>query len=403
MKNLFAKFALIFAICIAITLSACASAPITQNKIEPQQDLQPKQQSEQTQSPVTQATQNKNVSKEQVQVAQNETIEPIITNTVALDSVKLDSVKKDTEQVAIDPYLVIPEMITQIFDHANMLFKNGLTDSATAYIERLRIIKPLWIEWESKADSLLQKFGKIRAKESKEFESIVLQIQNMNLAQADYGLVSQMVDSLIALSPGDSLENWAKLQKFTAYNNTLKKAKIEFEKIKDLADNQAQFSEAISKANILLMRYRDFEDTLHIQDLISRIQVLSANADSSATAYWEKNSPEQALAKADSLIQQNKFDMAHELLKKLKFSKLRKEATEKSIQLADTYCTHQRKATSQLFSRAQKQKDISKKSELLQNAIIALDKCLENYPETTQSQKVIENKSFLQSELQKLQ
>lgn len=399
MKNLFAKFVLTFAICIAITLSACASAPITQNKIElePQQNLQSKQ-IEQVQNPETQATQNKNVSKEQVQVAQNETIEPIATNIVALDSVK-----KDTEQVVIDPYLVIPEMITQIFDHANMLFENGLTDSATAYIERLRIIKPLWIEWEAKADSLLQEFGKIRAKESKEFESIVLQIQNMNLAQADYGLVSQMVDSLIALSPGDSLENWAKLQKFTAYNNTLKKAKIEFEKIKDLADNQAQFSEAISKANILLMRYRDFEDTLHIQDLISRIQNLSAKADSNATAYWEKNSPEQALAKADSLIQQSKFDIANELLKKLKFSKLRKEAIEKSIQLADTYCTHQRKATSQLFSRAQKQKNVSKKSELLQDAIIALDKCLENYPETTQSQKVIENKSFLQSELQKLQ
>ena len=300
-----------------------------------------------------------------------------------------------------DPYTEIPALIQSIFDYADALYKAGYTDSATAYLERFRVIKPLWAQWETKADSMLNEFGKTRAEKAKAFEPMVFQIQNMNRASSDYGLVAETADSLIALAPGDSLTQWAKSQKELAYKNTLAKAKKEYAAIKALADNQAQFAEAEKQAVTFQMRYRDFEEALQIQALIDHIRELAQSNDAAAAKYWESNDPAQALAKADSLLQKEKFTEAKELLNKLKSSKLRKEAVERYTKLADAYCTKQRKATSQTFAKAQKQKDAAKKKKLLQEAIAPLDKCLTEYPENPQKQKVIENKQFLEKELAK--
>ena len=306
-----------------------------------------------------------------------------------------------TNATISDPYTAIPAIVQSIFDYANTLYQAGYTDSASAYLERFRVIKPLWEQWESKADSMLNEFGKTRAEKAKAFEPMVFQIQNMNRANSDYGLVAQTADSLIALAPGDSLTQWAKAQKSVAYKNTLTKAKKEYATIKDLADNQAQFAEAEKQALTFQMRYRDFENDLHIQALIDHIRELAQANDAAATKYWESHDPAQALAKADTLLQKEKFSEAKELLMKLRASKLRKEANELYTKLADAFCTKQRKTTSQTFAKAQKQKDAAKKKKLLQDAIAPLDKCLTEYPDNPQKQKVIENKQFLEQELGK--
>lgn len=300
-----------------------------------------------------------------------------------------------------DPYIEFPALAEQVFLHADTLYKQGFIDSATAYLERFRIIKPLWNQWESHADSLLNEYGKIRANKAKAFEPLVMQIQNMNRAQAAYSLVLESVDSLLSLSPGDSLVIWANYQKEIAYKNTLEKAKKEYATIKSLALDQAQFAKAQEQALVLQMRYRDFEDSLHIQVLINEIQKLAQANDSIAASYWEKNDPAIALLKVDSLLKTEKFEQAKILIEKLKASKLRKEAVEKYQELADVYCTQLRKKTSQIFSKAQKQKDAEKKRTLLQEAIAPLEKCLAEYPEYSQKQKVIENKEFLQKEIKK--
>jgi len=304
-----------------------------------------------------------------------------------------------TGAVIADPYTAIPAIVQSIFDYANTLHKAGYTDSASAYLERFRVIKPLWEQWESKADSMLNEFGKIRTEKAKAYEPMVFQIQNMNRANSDYGLVAETADSLIALAPGDSLTQWAKAQKGVAYKNTLAKAKKVYASIKDLADNQAQFAEAEKQAVKFQMRYRDFENELHIQALIDYIRELMQANDAEAAKYWESHDPAQALAKADTLLQKEKFGEAKELLNKLKSSKLRKEANELYTKLADAYCTKQRKTTSQVFAKAQKQKDAAKKKKLLSEAIAPLDKCLTEYPDNPQKQKVIENKQFLEKEM----
>ena len=301
----------------------------------------------------------------------------------------------------LDPYTAFPAFVSRVFAHADSLYVQGLTDSASAYLQRFRIIKPLWATWEAQADSMLNEFGKTRAEKAKAFEPYVLTIQNMNRVQAAYSMVKETADSLIALAPGDSLVNWANGQMQVAYKNTIAKAKKEYASIKALADDHAQFKEAAQKANELQMRYRDFEKELQIQALIDYIAGLIAANDEEATKYWQSHDPAQALAKADTLIKASKFAEAKDILNKLKSSNLRKEAGEKYQELANTFCNAQRKATSQIFAKAQKQKDAAKKKKLLQDAIEPLDKCLTEYPEYAQKQKVVDNKSFLEKELAK--
>ncbi len=306
-----------------------------------------------------------------------------------------------TSQYPPDPYMAFPALVDEVFAFADSLYRAGFTDSATAYLERFRVIKPLWLQWEKRADSLLNEFGKTRAEKSKQFDPMVLRIQNMNRAQSAYSLVKEAADSLIVLNPGDSLVAWAGEQKKIAYSNTLQKARRDLAEIRALAEGRAEFNAAQEKLKEFQLRYRDFEDSLQTAALAARIHELAAVADSVAKNYWASHDPAQALAQADTLKNQEKFPEAKDLLNKLMFSNLRQQALEKYNALADAYCNKQRKITSQLFTKAQKQKDPQNKKSLLQDAIDSLDNCLVEYPDYSQKQKVIDNKDFLQKELAK--
>ena len=306
-----------------------------------------------------------------------------------------------TQARTLDPYTAFPALAESVFAFADSLYHAGYTDSATAYLERFRIIKPLWLQWEKRADSLLNEFGKTRAEMAKQFDPLVLKIQNMNRAQAAYSLVKESADSLVALSPGDSLVAWAGEQKKIAYSNTLQKARRDLAEIRALAEGRAEFNAAQEKLKEFQLRYRDFEDSLQTAALAARIAELAAVADSVAKNYWASHDPAQALAQADTLKNQEKFPEAKDLLNKLMFSNLRQQALEKYNALADAYCNKQRKVTSQLFTKSQKQKDEQNKKSLLKDAIDSLDNCLVEYPDYSQKQKVLDNMEFLKKELAK--
>lgn len=301
----------------------------------------------------------------------------------------------------IDPYTAFPTLAEGVFAHAEALYKAGLADSAVAYLQRFRIIKPLWMQWESKADSMIFEFDKTRMARLKQYEPLVFEIQNMNRAKSSYSMVVQTADSLIAMAPGDSLSSWAEGQKQVAYKNTLAKAQKEYAEIKALAEDKAQFAEADKRAHAFQMRYRDFEDVLHIQALVDHIQDLMHATDPAAMKFWESHDPAKALAEADAAIKAGKYSEAKATLNKLKASKLRKEATAKTQELADAYCNAKRKETSVIFAKAQKQTEPAKKRELLQQAIEPLDKCLSEYPNNSQKKKIIDNKQFLEKEIAK--
>lgn len=333
---------------------------------------------------------------------------PTVTRTIS-DTIRLSAPDCDSKHftgcaipTTLDPAKAFPALANYVFNYADTLYKAGLADSAASYLSQFSVIKPLWDEWQSKADSSLKKYSALREERAKEYESLVLQIQNMNRVRAAYSMVAETADSLITqLAPGDSLANWAKKQKQIAYDNTLKKAQKEFDAIKAIADNQANFEEAKKKTQEFIIRYRDFAEPLQIQAFLDHLESIAQSIDEASVKYWEKHDPAEALAQVDSLIEKGNYAKAKTLLKKLMASKLRKEANEKYQVLADTFCNKQRKATSQFFSKAQKQNDEAKKKKLLQDAIDSLEKCLEEYPETSMRKKVEDNKKFIEKELAK--
>ena len=419
MNRLIPLFATLF------LLAACAgTAPATQPAEESATSSAPAATSTQSTQPQQQAAQPQQSATQPAQPSEQQTAQQsgILFNSQQLDSYRLATPENipsaegyaatssatlaivDTaanQAKTLDPYTAFPALVDEVFAFADSLYHAGYTDSATAYLERFRVIKPLWLQWERRADSLLNEFGKTRAEKSKQFEPLVLKIQNMNRAQSAYSLVAESADSLVALNPGDSLVAWAGEQKKIAYTNTLQKARRDLAEIRALAEGRAEFNAAQKKLKEFQLRYRDFEDSLQTAALAARIQELAAVADSVAKNYWATHDPAQALAKADTLKNQEKFPEAKDLLNKLMFSNLRQQALEKYNALADAYCNKQRKLTSQLFTKAQKQKDPQNKKALLQEAIDSLDNCLVEYPDYSQKQKVVDNKNFLQKELAK--
>lgn len=340
-----------------------------------------------------------------VKTAEPDTTKDTVAVIPAAPVTRVDTViiyqKDTTTALPPDPYQDFPALANNVFTHADTLYKQGKVDSAVTYLQRFRIIKPLWNQWENTADSLLQEYGKTNVEQAKQYEPLVLQIKNMNRVQTAYSIVAETADSLISLMPGDSLTRFAQEQKQIAYNNTLKRAQKEMATIRQMAEERAQFAEAEQRAIDFQMRHRDFEDDLKTQELIDYIRSLAQSTGSEAAKYWDSHDPAEALAQANELIEAKKFKQAKDLLIKLQASNLRKEAIDKYVELADAYCNTQRKETSQLFAKAQKQKSEDKKKELLQKAIAPLDKCLSEYPETSQKQKVLDNKSFLEKELSK--
>ncbi len=299
----------------------------------------------------------------------------------------------------VDPYTAIPNIVDEVFDFANTLFQANAVDEAVSYLQKFRIMKPLWNEWQTRADSMLNVYGMSNAERAKQYEPMVLEIKNMNRVNAAYSLVAATADSLIAMAPGDSLVNFAKDQKRIAYKNTLAKALKEKTQILSLAEAKARFEEALKQANEFKMRYRDFENELQIEKMIAYIQGLQNSISEEDKKYWEKNDPEKALAEVDTLIEKKSYAKAKTLVEKLKASKLRQQAAEKYQKLADAVCTDKRKAASQLYSQATKQKKAEKKKELLLKAIGDLNACSDEYPEYEKIKTVMDNIIFLKKEL----
>lgn len=309
------------------------------------------------------------------------------------------SESKPLTLVPVDPYTAVPNIISDILNYADTMFKQGNIDGAVAYLQRFRVLKPLWNEWVDRADSLLNVFGMSNAERAKQFEPLILEIKNMNRVNAAYSLVAEAADSLIALAPGDSLINFAKQQKDIAYKNTIGKALNEKTAILALAEGKALFDEALKKANEFKMRYRDFENELQIDKMIGYIQRLENSISDEDKKYWEKNDPEKALAEVDTLIEKKSYAKAKVLVERLKASKLRQQAAEKYQKLADVVCTEKRKYASQQYAKATKQKNAEKKKQILQEAIGALNACSDEYPEYEKIKTVMDNIIFLKKEL----
>lgn len=115
--------------------------------------------------------------------------------------------------------------------------------------------------------------------------------------------------------------------------------------------------------------------------------------------FWQSNDPQKSLEQAQKWIAEKNYSKARTLLIKLNSSILRQKALEQMDVLAESFCNEERKKTSVLFQASQKAPNEIQKKKKLADAINGLNRCLEQYPEYSQKEKVINNRQFLENEL----
>lgn len=324
----------------------------------------------------------------------------LIQKEPVLDTIKttIDTVAKTSPKI-VDPYKAVPTLIEDILMRADTLLSRGESDSAAFYLERFIVLKPLWNEWQNHAQEIYARTKKTQGERAEEFKSLTLQIINMNSAGSAFDLVKTFTDSLISMNPGDSLVQWAQKQKQKSYQKNLDKALQEKKKILTAANESGRFKDAQEPIQKLKARYYYFEDTLKLVATLEQLQALDEEVSKDDQLYWRSHDPEAALTQAQKLVSEKKFAQAQRLLIKLKASHLRQRAVEQLESLAEQFCNEERKNASVLFTSSQKKSNATQKEQKIKQAIEALNRCLENYPDYSQKAKVIDNREFLEKEL----
>lgn len=320
-------------------------------------------------------------------------IQPKETTTPTTDSVL------EEKQLVVNPYRDIPALVKSVLEYADSLLSKGKSDSAATYLEQFIVLKPLWDEWQAQAQSIYARTKKTQAIRAEEFKSLTLQILNMNSVGAGFDLVKAFTDSLILMNPGDSLVFWAQKQNQIALQKNLKKARQEKEKILAEANKNNQFKTAQEQIEQLKTRYYYFDDSLQLESTLIQLKEMEASISEQDQLFWQSNDPQKSLEQAQKWIAEKNYSKARTLLIKLNSSILRQKALEQMDVLAESFCNEERKKTSVLFQASQKAPNEIQKKKKLADAINGLNRCLEQYPEYSQKEKVINNRQFLENEL----
>jgi len=320
-------------------------------------------------------------------------IQPEETTTHTTDSVL------EEKQLVVNPYRDIPALVKSVLEYADSLLSKGKSDSAASYLEQFIVLKPLWDEWQAQAQSIYARTKKTQAIRAEEFKSLTLQILNMNSVGAGFDLVKAFTDSLILMNPGDSLVFWAQKQNQIALQKNLKKARQEKEKILAEANKNNQFKTAQEQIEQLKTRYYYFVDSLQLESTLIQLKEMEASISEQDQLFWQSNDPQKSLEQAQKWIAEKNYSKARTLLIKLNSSILRQKALEQMDVLAESFCNEERKKTSVLFQASQKAPNEIQKKKKLADAINGLNRCLEQYPEYSQKEKVINNRQFLENEL----
>lgn len=297
-----------------------------------------------------------------------------------------------------DPYIEIQKIVASAFSYADSMLAAGEIDSVSVALERLTILNPLWQGWMQRAEKTVASARGMAKENAERFSSLAMMIVNENATNANYRTVKELADSLVSLAPGDSLVAFANKQVLIAYSKSYKKANSEKIRITQDAEKSGDFAKADSLAGRLLLRYRDFADTLKLEEWVEHVHALAV-VNSMDADYWKKNSPAEAMAQAENLARQGNYAEAKNLYLKLASSPERVSANTALIELGNNVCNDARKSASTSFAKALSSKKTEDRNANIEKAIDFLDTCLANFPESSEAAKAKEDLKTLKKEL----
>jgi hypothetical protein len=305
-----------------------------------------------------------------------------------------------TIQKTPNPFLDIQKIAAESFSYAQTLYSEGNIDSAIHFLETFSMLDPLWKSWMTHVNKDIEKFKNAINQEAEKYKTLSLAIINEMATSGDYGTIRKLADSLIALAPNDSLKVFAENKKQQAFQKTFSKVKDEMKKIENQAKQSGDYQKADSLASRLQMRYRDFSDTLKLNEWINSIKQI-ADLQNNDKDYWTKNNPEEYFKKAKELNANGKIEQALEILNKLISSPLREKALEEKNLIGKAFCKNARQKTASFYTKALKQKNNDDKKKLINQAVENLSSCIEKFESLEEAKQAETDKKILLEELNK--
>lgn len=284
---------------------------------------------------------------------------------------------------------------------ARYLDAQGRNREAAKVLENFLVYKPALNEWMDSASNLESQFQAARETQKNSYSSLIKQIRNLGAVGADYDQLRLLTDSLRSLQPGDSLVQWSLSQDAQAFQRSLGTLRKKIQEVRTQVLDNASFAEAAKTTDALLLKYPSLTDTTGLRALRSWIseqeKLYAQNADA---AYWSNHDPRSSLKEARALLERKQYNEARALYQKLLSSPQRKEAREDLEILSEAFCEGQRKIAADRFAAARRTPKNAAAN--LSEAIAALDRCLNDYPDTEVAAKVRQNRALLEQEKAKL-
>jgi len=281
---------------------------------------------------------------------------------------------------------------------ARLLQVSGQKEEAAAVLEAFLVYKPQMLAWMDSLDAQEVRLQKQETQKALEFQPLVKQISNLMAVKSDFRLVRTMTDSLRTFPISDSLLRWSHLQDSLATMRGLTVLRAEVEHLRQLVVDAGNYD----SAHFLLEQIAQWPADVRVlagADSLADWVTRQEASDKAALdpQFWKTHDPAKVLADARQKKGAGQLDAAYELLTKLLQTKLRKEARKDLMALGEQYCTQSRQSAADLYTKFRK--DHSAKN--LQQAILALDLCLEKFPDNSARSKIMQNRDLLQQEQSK--
>lgn len=296
-----------------------------------------------------------------------------------------------------DAYVEISRIARKALARADSFCALQMMDSVSVIVEQFSVLNPLWEEWMAHVKSLAGKIRGMAAADKVTLERLLVALANANARRADYAEIGTLADTILSLSPGDSLKSVVDSFTGKAYVRTFGKVKSVRDSALFMAREKAAFDKAEQSLTETMMRYPDFADTLRLREALLKVTALRTASATASEEYWKNHDPELSLEEGRSLAEKGKWKDAKEIFEKLKASVLRGEAVRELDSLGNRFCREKRERAASLFAKSKKKK--GEKAKLLGEAVESLDSCLEFTPEYRERETVISNKKFLLREI----
>jgi|GEM_PF-3984359 len=295
----------------------------------------------------------------------------------------------------------IDELGRRTVQLAHLLSLQGQDEKAQAQLDAFLVYKPLLLHWLDSAEAL-ERHWRPLAPDTLSLHPVTKQIANLMATRADYPTIRSWTDSLRGLPITDSLRKWSVAQDSIALARSRAKVSALEAEIYRLVLEDGAFAKATSMVEYLRGLPAEMVGTIAPDSLLAWIASTSKSEASAADpGYWKAHDPLKSLTEARALKDTGKIDQAKGILRKLLQTSLRKEARAELSALGEVYCEKKRQVALEKYSRSRKSKSAEDALGQLDLAIQTLDACLEEFPETAQRTKVLQNKDLLQQEKRK--